>query len=122
MAKRLTVILKDPEYREIQRAARSRHMSIAEWVRQALESASREEPTGSTGKKLAAIGIAAQHEFPAGDIDHMLAEIGAGYEATARRADGEPSSLQQVLDEVGRKAQTGGLTPETLDSLLKDTS
>jgi len=34
MAKRLQVIVRDPEYREIQRIARSRHMSIAEWVRQ----------------------------------------------------------------------------------------
>lgn len=28
-------------------------------------------------------------------------------------------SLQQVLDEAGRKAQERGLTPEMLDSLLK---
>ena len=84
MAKRLQVILKDPEYREIQRAARSRHMSIAEWVRQALESARRQEPTGSMGKKLDSIRMAAQHEFPAGDIDHMLAEIEAGYNAGVR--------------------------------------
>lgn len=28
-------------------------------------------------------------------------------------------SLQQVLDEVGRKAKAQGLTPETLDSILK---
>lgn len=34
-------------------------------------------------------------------------------------AAGEHSSLQQVLDEVGRKAQARGLTPEMLDSLLK---
>src|SRR5437899_8299241 len=33
MARRLRVILHDPEYREIQHMARSRHMSIAEWVR-----------------------------------------------------------------------------------------
>jgi len=79
MAKRLQVILKDPEYREIQRVARSRHMSIAEWVRQALESARRQEPTGSMGKKLESIRMAAQHEFPAGDIKDMLAEIEAGY-------------------------------------------
>lgn len=32
---------------------------------------------------------------------------------------GELPSLQQVLDEVGRKAQARGLTPEILDSLLK---
>ena len=46
MAKRLQVILKDPEYREIQRIARSRHMSIAEWVRRALELARQREPAG----------------------------------------------------------------------------
>jgi hypothetical protein len=32
---------------------------------------------------------------------------------------GEYPSLQQVLDEVGRKAKARGLTPEILDSLLK---
>jgi len=46
MAKRLQVILKDPEYREIQRVARSRHMSIAEWIRQALDLARRRDPVG----------------------------------------------------------------------------
>ena len=34
-------------------------------------------------------------------------------------AAGEYPSLQQVLDEVGRKAKARGLTPEALDSLLK---
>jgi hypothetical protein len=32
---------------------------------------------------------------------------------------GELPSLQQVLDEVGRKAQDRGLTPGVLDSILK---
>jgi hypothetical protein len=31
----------------------------------------------------------------------------------------EPPSLQQVLDDAGRKAQERGLTPEMLDPLLK---
>ncbi len=84
MAKRLQVILKDPEYRDIQRVARSRNMSIAEWVRQALESARRQEPIGSISKKLDAIRIAAQHEYPTGDIERMLAEIEAGHEAGTR--------------------------------------
>lgn len=79
MAKRLQVILQDPEYRDIQRAARSRHMSIAEWVRQALAMARRQEPLGSIGKKLQSVHAAAQHAFPAGDIDSMLAEIETGY-------------------------------------------
>jgi hypothetical protein len=79
MAKRLQVIVQDPEYREIQRMARSRHMSIAEWVRQALAHARRREPLGDVEKKLAAIRAAARHEFPAGDIGSMLEEIERGY-------------------------------------------
>jgi hypothetical protein len=79
MAKRLQVILQDPEYREVQRAARSRHMTIAEWVRQALAQARRSEPQGTAEKKLQVVRAAAKHEFPAGDIDTMLAEIEQGY-------------------------------------------
>jgi hypothetical protein len=79
MAKRLQVILKDPEYREIQRMARSRHMSIAAWVRQALDLARRREPVGGVSKKLEVIRAAAQHEYPSSDIDVMLAEIERGY-------------------------------------------
>jgi hypothetical protein len=79
MAKRLQVILQDPEYREVQRAARSRQMSIAEWVRQALALARRREPQGDVEKKLAAIRAAVKHEFPTGDIETMLAEIEQGY-------------------------------------------
>ena len=88
MAKRLQVILQDPEHREVQRAARARHMSIAEWVRQALASARRQEPTGSISKKLESIRIAAQHEFPAADIDRMLAEIEAGYQGGSHETEG----------------------------------
>jgi hypothetical protein len=79
MAKRLQVILQDPEYREIQRAARSRQMSIAEWVRQSLARARRQEPIGDVEKKLAAIRAAVKHEFPTSDIETMLAEIEQGY-------------------------------------------
>jgi hypothetical protein len=79
MAKRLQVIMKDPEYREIQRAARSRHMSIAEWVRQALDLACRREPVGGVSKKLEIIRAAARHDYPVTDIDDMLAEIERGY-------------------------------------------
>ena len=79
MPKRLQVILQDPEYREIQKMARSRHMSLAEWVRQALDLARRREPLGNTGKKLDVIRAAAQRNYPAGDIHSMLAEIEKGY-------------------------------------------
>ena len=84
MSKRLQVILQDPEYREIQRVARSRHMTIAEWVRQALDLARRKEPTGSMAKKLETVRRAAQCQYPTGDIDSMLGEIEAGYTAGLR--------------------------------------
>lgn len=79
MAKRLQVILQDPEYREVQRAARSRHMSVAQWVRQALEMARRREPLTDTDKKIASVRAAAQHDFPTADIGQMLADIESGY-------------------------------------------
>jgi hypothetical protein len=79
MAKRLQVILQDPEYKEIQMVARSRHMSIAEWVRQALAVARRREPIGGIGKKLEVIRAASRHEYPVSDIGGMLADIEKGY-------------------------------------------
>ena len=79
MSKRLQVILKDPEYRDIERKARSRNMSIAEWVRQALDLARRREPDGGVEKKLAAVRAAVRHNYPSGDIDEMLQEIEEGY-------------------------------------------
>jgi hypothetical protein len=79
MAKRLQVILQDPDYRELKRAAQSRRMTIAEWVRQAITLAQRQEPVGSHGKKLAVIRAAARLDFPTADIDRMLAEIEMGY-------------------------------------------
>ena len=79
MAKRLQVILQDPDYHEVQRIARSRHMSLAEWVRRALDLARRHESLGATGKKLEVIRAAAWHDYPTGDIDTMRAEIERGY-------------------------------------------
>ena len=79
MAKRLQVILQDRDYKEIQRMARSRNLSIAEWVRQALEAARRRQPVGDAGKKLDVIRAAARHDFPTGDIEQMLSEIERGY-------------------------------------------
>jgi hypothetical protein len=81
MSKRLQVLLKDPEYREIRQAAHARNLSVAEWVRQALRLVRRSEPTGSTDKKIKAIRAAVRYEFPTADIDQMLEEIERGYGA-----------------------------------------
>ena len=81
MSKRLQVLLDEPEIREIQRAARAKRMSVAEWVRGALREARRNEPLGDSAEKIAAIRRAARHSFPAPDIEQMLAEIEKGYGA-----------------------------------------
>lgn len=82
MSKRLQVILQDSEYRELQRMARSRHISLAEWVRNALALARHHEPLGNTGKKLDVIRAATRHEYPIADIGRLLEEIESGYQAS----------------------------------------
>ena len=79
MAKRLQVIVQDPEYRDIQRAARLRRVSVAEWVRQALVQARKNEPSREAASKLEIIRTAARMDFPTADIDRMLEEIEQGY-------------------------------------------
>jgi hypothetical protein len=75
----MQVLVDDLEYRRIQRLARRRGMTLAEWVRQALRAACREEPLRDPEKKLAAIRSAARHEFPTADVERMLEQIEHGY-------------------------------------------
>ena len=79
MSKRLQILLNEPEIREIQRAARARRMTVAEWVRGALRDARRREPLGDAGDKLAAVRRAVRHQGPTADIGQMLGEIERGY-------------------------------------------
>ena len=79
MSKRLQVVLTDPQYRDVQRAARARRVSIAQWVREALQAARRREPAGSPDTKLDIVRTATRFGFPTGDIDRVLAEIEMGY-------------------------------------------
>jgi hypothetical protein len=79
MSKRLQVILDATELRDIQKMAKMKQMTVAEWVRQVLRAARRGESTGDPGRKLQAIQAAARHSFPSGDIKDMLQEIETGY-------------------------------------------
>ena len=69
----------EAELREYRRLAKREGLTLAEWVRQRLRRARREEPLTETSRKLAAIRAAAAHAFPTADIDQMLAEIESGY-------------------------------------------
>lgn len=78
--KRMQVLIEEGEFRRFKRAARSRGVSLAEWVRQALRAESRRVPRVESDKKLAAVRAAATHAFPAPGIDQMLDEISRGYQ------------------------------------------
>lgn len=73
------MLLEETELRDIQKIARRKRMTVAEWVRQALRDARRREPMRDVTKKLDAVRVAARHEFPTADVDTMLAEIERGY-------------------------------------------
>lgn len=79
MSKRLQVLLDETEYREVRRLARSRHVTLASWVREAIREARRSQPSGRVEDKLRAVRAGARHSFPTADIDQMLSEIERGY-------------------------------------------
>jgi hypothetical protein len=79
MSKRLQVLLDEEEFAQIRRIARSRRITVAEWVRQALRAARHQEPLGDTKKKLEVVRAAVRHRYPTADINQMIAEIEQGY-------------------------------------------
>ncbi len=83
MSKKLQVLLDDLEYEMIQAVAKSRGMTVSEWVRQVLRKALHVDPNStkkraSPEEKLRAIAKAYRHQHPTADIEVMLAEIEAG--------------------------------------------
>ena len=85
MTTRMQVLLEDAEFAEIRRVAKRHRITVAEWVRQALRRARRDEPASDPRKKLAAVREATRGGYPTADIDRMLTEIEGGYLA----GDGE---------------------------------
>jgi len=79
MTKRLQVLFEDDELRDIQRLARQRRMTTAEWVRRSLRAARDAEAGADVGQKLAAVRTAAAFRFPSPDIEQMLDEIERGH-------------------------------------------
>ena len=79
MSKRLQVIVDDTEYRDLQKAARRRGVTVSQWVRDAIWSVRRSEPSIDAARKLSVVREPARHTYPAPDIDDMLAEIERGY-------------------------------------------
>jgi hypothetical protein len=83
MTQRLQVLLDDTEFDEIRRIARRHHMTVAEWVRQALRVARRDEPAAEPERKLLVLREAARYAYPTGDIAQLLDDIEGGRFADA---------------------------------------
>jgi hypothetical protein len=79
MTTRLQVLLEDEEFAEIRRVAKRHRMTVAEWVRQALRRARRDEPVLDPKRKLAAVREASRGAYPTADIQQMLTEIEGEY-------------------------------------------
>ena len=79
MTKRLQVLLDDDELATIQRLAKTRHTTTAEWVRGALRAAVEIESRPGSAVKLAALRRAMTYNYPTGDIDQLLEETERGY-------------------------------------------
>ena len=93
MSKRLQVLLPDHEFAEIRGLAARERLTVAAWVRRALDEAKRRQPGGDPAQKVAAIRAAVSHEFPSGDITTMLAEIDRG--VVAGQPAAPPATRQQ---------------------------
>lgn len=79
MSKRLQVLVPEGEMSDIQRLAQQEHLTVGEWVRQALRAASLTQPAVDSQTKLASIRRGAGYSFPTADMEQMLSEIELGY-------------------------------------------
>jgi hypothetical protein len=78
MSTRLQVVIDDKELCEFQSIARAQHLTMAEWVRQVLRRARREEPSIDSDKKIQCVRESVSCQYPTGDIDTILQDIERG--------------------------------------------
>lgn len=79
MSIKLEVLLDEAEHAQLCRLAQRKGLTVADWIRDSIRTAARQQPTKTKEKKLAAIRSASRHGAPIADIDQMLAEIERGY-------------------------------------------
>lgn len=76
----MQVLVDAAELKRMQRIARARGLTLAGWVRAALREATRQVPDKSAERKFAHLRAALRHDFPAPDVEEMLADIERGYD------------------------------------------
>ena len=78
MSTRLQVVVDEAELERFRAASDRAGTTLSEWARQALRHAEHGAATGDAGTKLDAIYAASAYDFPAPDVDDMIAEIHRG--------------------------------------------
>lgn len=78
MSTRLQVVVDEAELERFRAASDRAGTTLSEWARQALRQAEHGAATGDAGTKLDAIYAASAYDFPAPDVDDMIAEIHRG--------------------------------------------
>jgi hypothetical protein len=75
MSHRLQVLLDESEMDDIRRIAKRHRLTVAEWVRQTLRAARRNEPLMDANSKLDAVRRAARYSFATAEPAQLLSEI-----------------------------------------------
>ena len=78
MIDNLNIQLSEEEFDSIQIPAHKRGMTAAEWIRETLMKACGHAAAADINRKLAAIRSAYRFQFPTGDMDQILNEVGRG--------------------------------------------
>ena len=85
MSKRLQVVLSDDEMQEVQAVSQAQHMTVAEWVRQALRKERQESPVTTAERKMQCVREAAAYAYPTAKISDMLQDIERGRLGSGRK-------------------------------------
>ena len=70
---------------EVRSVSEAQHMTVAEWVRQALRRERREQPVTTAERKLQCVREAAAYAYPTAKIGDMLLEIERGRSGSGRK-------------------------------------
>ncbi len=75
----MQVLIEPKEYKQFQRLAEAKGLSLGEWVRQILRRFSESSSARDPQIKIAHIRKASQLNYPSGDIEQILGEIEKGH-------------------------------------------
>lgn len=80
MSKRLQVLLKDNEYKQLSSHCKKARIPISRWVRETIHQGMSRAKPRPAGDRLAKILGYAKHQGPTADIEDVLDQINSSYD------------------------------------------